>query len=101
MVGRRHGPSPRALANPQIRAVVGTAKWTVGQHLGDLHVVETADEGRLVGHLGPDVLGRTGTPSRPPDAYVPATTIAAALLDQRNLAGVGTWPPQRPSSSSA
>ena len=53
----------RALANPQIRAVVGTAAWTaVGLRLGDLHVVETSDEARLVGHLGPDVLGADWDP---------------------------------------
>jgi endonuclease-8 len=82
----------RTLANPQIRAVVGTRTWTaIGKRLGDLHVVETADEGRLVGHLGPDVLGpdwdlteATGRVQASP------ATIGSALLDQRNLAGVGT-----------
>ena len=52
----------------------------------------TADEERVVGHLGPDLLGPgwdvddalrrlTGDPDR---------TIGEALLDQRNLAGIGT-----------
>jgi endonuclease-8 len=82
----------RTLANPQIRAVVGTTTWTaIGKRLGDLHVVETSDEGRLVGHLGPDVLGpdwdRIEATRR---VQASPATIAAALLDQRNLAGVGT-----------
>jgi formamidopyrimidine-DNA glycosylase len=57
-----------------------------------LGVVATADESRVVGHLGPDVCAAV-----PPDlddvtsrlvrqADVP---IAAALLDQRNVAGFG------------
>jgi endonuclease-8 len=81
-----------ALANPQIRAVVGTATWTaVGKRLGDLHVVETSDEGRLVGHLGPDILGADWDPAEAARrVHASPTTIAAALLDQRNLAGVGT-----------
>jgi endonuclease VIII len=82
----------RILANPQIRAVVGTAAWTaVGKRLGDLHVVETADEDRLVGHLGPDVLGPDWDPAEAAArVHASPTTIAYALLDQRNLAGVGT-----------
>jgi endonuclease-8 len=82
----------RALANPQIRAVLGTAAWTaVGLRLGDLHVVETSDETRLVGHLGPDVLGTDWDPGEAARRLrASPATIGAALLDQRNLAGVGT-----------
>ena len=82
----------RSLSNPQIRAVVATQAWTaVGHRLGDLHVVETADEGRLVGHLGPDVLGPDWDPAEAVRRiHAGPTTIGAALLDQRNLAGVGT-----------
>ncbi|MEP6649541.1 MAG: DNA-formamidopyrimidine glycosylase family protein [Lapillicoccus sp.] len=84
--------TPRSLANPQIRAVVGTAAWTaVGHRLGDLHVVMTADEGTLVGHLGPDVLGPDWDPIEAARRlYASPATIGAALLDQRNLAGIGT-----------
>lgn len=82
----------RALTNPQIRAVVGTEAWTaVGKRLGDLHAVETADESQLVGHLGPDVLGPDWDPAEAARRLRAATTtIGAALLDQRNLAGAGT-----------
>ena len=82
----------RALANPQIRAVIGTSAWTaVGLRLGDLHVVETSDEARLVGHLGPDVLGADWDPGEAARRlHASQVTNGAALLDQRNLAGVGT-----------
>jgi endonuclease VIII len=63
----------------------------VGFHLHELALVPTAEEQRLVGHLGPDLLG----PDWDPDEAVrrlrarPERTIADALLDQRNLAGIG------------
>ena len=82
----------RSLSNPQIRAVVATRAWTaVGHRLGDLHAVETTDEDRLVGHLGPDVLGPDWDPEEAARRlHASPTTLGAALLDQRNLAGVGT-----------
>lgn len=82
----------RTLANPQIRAVLGTAPWTaIGARLGDLHAVPTEDEDQLVGHLGPDVLGPDWDPDEASTRLRrSAGTIGAALLDQRNLAGVGT-----------
>ena len=76
----------------QARAVLGTAQRTaVGFNLHDLHLLRTRDEHRLVGHLGPDVLG----PDWDPDEAVrrltadPAREIGLALLDQTVLAGVG------------
>lgn len=82
----------RALANRQLRAVLGTQTWTaLGARLGDLHAVETVDEASLVGHLGPDVLGPDWDPDEAARRLHDAlTTVGAALLDQRNLAGVGT-----------
>jgi endonuclease VIII len=54
-------------------------------------VVSTADEESLVGHLGPDLLGpdwdRAEAVRRLRAA--PDGPIATALLDQRNLAGIG------------
>jgi endonuclease-8 len=78
--------------NPQLRALVSAPDWTaLGLRLGMLDLVPTAREGDLVGHLGPDVLGPDWDPVRAVDnlaaAHVP---IGQALLDQRNLAGVGT-----------
>jgi len=57
-----------------------------------LGVVATAKEDTLVGHLGPDLCGQD-----PPDAdeiegrlrRTPSEPLAAALLDQRNVAGFG------------
>ena len=56
----------------------------------------TDEEDTLVGHLGPDLLGSPDEPGGwDPDEAVrrlrahPDRTIAEALLDQRNLAGIG------------
>jgi endonuclease-8 len=74
------------------RAVLGTPSTVaVGFELGQLDVVPTTDEERLVGHLGPDLLGpdwdaREAVRRIERDPQVP---IAVALLDQRNLAGLG------------
>jgi endonuclease-8 len=63
----------------------------VGYHLHELTLMPTAEEARFLGYLGPDLLG----PDWNPDEAVrrirgtPDTSIAEALLDQRNLAGVG------------
>lgn len=84
---------PSDLRDPRLRALIGTTRATaLGIELGMLDVVATRDEHHLVGHLGPDLLGADwdaaaavanllGAPGRP---------IGAALLDQRNLAGIGT-----------
>ena len=82
-----------ARSTDHVRAVLANAEWTaVGHKLGLLDLVPTAQEGSLVGHLGPDVLG----PDWDQGAVVatlrgqPERTIGEALLDQRVLAGVGT-----------
>ncbi|MET7293711.1 DNA-formamidopyrimidine glycosylase family protein [Streptomyces griseoloalbus] len=76
----------------QIRAVLGTTDRTaVGYRLPVLELMRTTDEDRAVGHLGPDLLG----PDWDPDLALanlmkdPARTLGEALLDQRNLAGIG------------
>jgi len=76
----------------QVRAVLANAEWqAVGYRLPVLEVIRTDAEDDVVGHLGPDLLG--------PDwdaeealrriAADPARPLGLALLDQRNLAGVG------------
>src|SRR5215210_2315767 len=77
----------------EVRAVLANEEWTaVGHLLGMLDLVPTPEEHRLVGHLGPDVLG----PDWDPEAVLatlaaqPDREIGDALLDQRVLAGVGT-----------
>jgi endonuclease VIII len=85
---------PGGARGGQIRAVLGNQRWTaVGYRLGMLDLVPTAAEPTLVGHLGPDLLG--------PD-WDRATALAnlasgldrpvgEALMDQRLLAGIGTF----------
>lgn len=73
-----------------IRAILVTDPWTAtGLRLGMLDLVRTVEEAGLVGHLGPDILS--------PDFDLAAAVanlrsgpVGAALLDQRNLAGIGT-----------
>ncbi|GIJ26913.1 putative endonuclease 8 2 [Micromonospora qiuiae] len=93
-IWRTYAPGERWAARPAhlIRAVLrAPAAIAVGYHLHDLALVPSAEEDRLVGHLGPDLLG----PDWDPDEAVrrlaahPDESIAVALLDQRNLAGIG------------
>ncbi len=73
------------------RAVVGTAQWeTVGFDLAQVEVLPTAEEDRVVGHLGPDPLSPEW------DAAEAARRVGAdpraahvAILDQRSVAGFG------------
>ncbi len=90
----RPGPdTDRLLRRPDLRAAVGSSRWSaVGLRLGMLDLVATADEHRLVGHLGPDVLG-AGWDAAAAVANLTAYDgfVGDALLDQRTLAGVGTY----------
>ena len=75
-----------------IRLVLANDEWrAIGYRLGVVELLPTAEEQRATGHLGPDLLGAdwdcaeavrrlSGEPDRP---------IGEALLDQRNLAGIG------------
>ncbi len=88
-----HTPVRRRPA-PDVRAILVTDEWTAtGARLGMLDLVATADEASLVGHLGPDVLGPDWSAERAVANLlaVPDRTIGEAVLDQRNLAGVGTF----------
>ncbi|MEV6962228.1 DNA-formamidopyrimidine glycosylase family protein [Streptomyces sp. NPDC051207] len=89
-----YAPGERWSGGPshQIRAILGTADRTaVGYRLPVLELLRTTDEHRAVGHLGPDLLGPDW------DAELalanlmrdPARPLGEALLDQRNLAGIG------------
>ncbi|NUR15725.1 MAG: Fpg/Nei family DNA glycosylase, partial [Dermatophilaceae bacterium] len=63
----------------------------LGLRLGMLDLVPTAREGELVGHLGPDVLGPDWDLDRAVgNVLASGVPVGQALLDQRNLAGVGT-----------
>ena len=76
----------------EVRAVLANAEWeAVGYRLHDVKLVPTAEEDRLVGHLGPDVLGPDWDPAEAARrmAAQPDRAIGDALLDQRVLAGLG------------
>jgi endonuclease VIII len=74
------------------RVVLETADTVaIGFQLGIVEVVPRDGESAIVGHLGPDLLG----PDWDADealrrlGAVPERTVKEALLDQRNLAGIG------------
>ncbi|MBO0774959.1 MAG: Fpg/Nei family DNA glycosylase [Actinobacteria bacterium] len=79
-------------ASHRIRVILANRAWqAVGYQLGIVELLPTAREDRAVGHLGPDLLGPDwdaaeaarrlrASPDRP---------VGEALLDQRNLAGIG------------
>jgi endonuclease-8 len=76
----------------RIRLVLANADWqAVGSLLSLVEVLPTSDEARLTGHLGPDLLG----PDWDADEAVrrlredPGRPAGEALMDQRNLAGIG------------
>jgi endonuclease-8 len=81
------------LRDHRIRLILANELWeAVGQSLGIVEVIRTSREDAAVGHLGPDLLG----PDWSVDEAVrrlsgdPGRTIGEALLDQRNVAGIGT-----------
>ncbi|GGO91561.1 Fpg/Nei family DNA glycosylase [Wenjunlia tyrosinilytica] len=76
----------------QIRAVLGNDERTaVGYRLPVLDLLRTDEEEDTVGHLGPDLLGPDWDPAEALRRLLcdPGRTMGEALLDQRNLAGVG------------
>jgi endonuclease-8 len=76
----------------QIRALLGTDDVTaVGYRLAVVDLLRTSDEHTVVGHLGPDLLGPDWDAAEAVRriAAVPERPIGEALLDQRNLAGIG------------
>ncbi len=91
--GDQHWPRARGVS---VRAVLANREWTaIGTWLGLLDLVPTAAEKALIGHLGPDVMadgfptgGEAESVRRLSDT--PDRHIGAALLDQVNVAGIGT-----------
>ena len=90
---RTHRPGQRwSRPAHQARVVLETARTiAVGFSLGIVELLDTADEHTVVGHLGPDLLG----PDWDEEEALrrlradPGRPIGEALLDQRNLAGIG------------
>ena len=76
----------------QIRCVLATERWVaVGRSLRIVEVLPTAGEGRIVGHLGPDVLGPDWDPMEVVRRLTerPERAVGEALIDQRVMAGPG------------
>lgn len=91
---RVYAPDERWRGGPghQIRAILANAEHTaVGYRLPVLELLRTSDEDRAVGHLGPDLLGPDWDPGPALDRLLaaPERPLGEALLDQRNLAGIG------------
>jgi endonuclease-8 len=88
----RAGERPHRHPEHMIRALLGNGEWlATGYRVHDLRLVATSREDELVGHLGPDLLGADWDLDRAVANLMsrPARAIGEALLDQRNLAGIG------------
>lgn len=76
----------------QIRLILATAeRAAIGMRMPIVELLPTAEEARVVGHLGPDVLAE---PFERDEALRrlaadPEAEIGNALLEQRNLSGLG------------
>ena len=83
----------RLTESHKIRLVLANARWqAVGYLLGITEVLPTAKEDRVVGYLGPDLLGPDWDAAQAVDRLSRDADkpIGEALLDQRNLSGLGT-----------
>jgi endonuclease-8 len=76
----------------RIRLVLANRQWqAIGYLLGVVELLPTGSEQQVVGHLGPDLLGPDWDPAEAVRRLRadPGRPAAEALLDQRNLAGIG------------
>jgi endonuclease-8 len=77
----------------RIRLVLANQeRQALGYQLGIVEVLRTEHEASAVGHLGPDLLGPDWDAAEAVRRLRadPARPVGEALLDQRNLAGIGT-----------
>src|ERR1700761_9263665 len=87
----QQGQAWRGGPGHQIRAILGTEQRTaVGYRLPVLELVRTAEEAKVIGHLGPDLLDPAWAEASAAEALrrlaaEPDRPIGEALLDQRNL----------------
>ena len=84
--------SERVPGNHRIRLILGNDTWqAIGYLLGIVEILPTAAEPSAVGHLGPDLLGPDWDPAEAERRLRtdPSRPAGEALLDQRNLAGIG------------
>jgi endonuclease VIII len=77
----------------RLRLLLANSQWVAaGYQLGVTEVLPTSREDQVIGHLGPDLLGPDWDAAAAVARLVrdPGRPIGEALLDQRNLAGLGT-----------
>jgi endonuclease-8 len=88
-IQRAAAPVPR---DHRVRLVLANAEWqAAGYSLGVVELVRTSQEDRIVGQLGPDLLGPDWDAAEAVRRLLeaPERTIGEALLDQTRLAGIG------------
>jgi endonuclease-8 len=88
--GRRLPTAVAKEARVRMHTEAGSTAW--GLDLPVVELLDTRDERSVVGHLGPDPLRDDWDPAearRRIEAADPDRTVAAVLLDQRVLAGLG------------
>ncbi|HEY7145310.1 MAG TPA: DNA-formamidopyrimidine glycosylase family protein [Streptosporangiaceae bacterium] len=76
----------------RVRLVLGNDHWdAIGHQLGIVEILRSQNEERVVGHLGPDLLGPGWDAAEAVRRLLaqPGRPVSEALLDQRNLAGIG------------
>ena len=91
----------RVMADVRLVLALDDGQTTHGIKLHDLELVPTADESRLVGHLGPDPLRDDWDADEAVRRLSadPTVPLVSALLDQRLVAGLGNlWANGWPSS---
>ncbi len=82
----------RGPADHRVRVVLANDTWqAVGYLLAMVQVIPSKNEDAVVGHLGPDLLGPDWDSAEAVRRLrqQPERPIGEALLDQRNLAGIG------------
>jgi endonuclease-8 len=88
----RAGRRPPGLPEHMMRILLGNTEWwAAGYRVHDVALLRSSDEGRVVGHLGPDLLGPDWDAAEAVRRLRqdPTQEIGLALVDQRNLAGIG------------
>ncbi|MBA2770062.1 MAG: Fpg/Nei family DNA glycosylase [Sporichthyaceae bacterium] len=88
----RRGDRWRGGPKWQVRVVLETREWqAVGYRLPVVELLARDREVDAVGHLGPDLLGSDWDPVEARRRLLadPGRELGQALLDQRNLAGIG------------
>jgi formamidopyrimidine-DNA glycosylase len=85
-------PGVRPVESFKLRLLLANAQWeAAGYLLAVTEVIPTTGEDAVIGHLGPDLLGPDWDPARAVSLLSRDRDrpVGEALLDQRNLAGIG------------